>query len=120
MMRIILKGVPPSLNRFAGRENTWEYRKAKSVWTSAAYFAARACKDRPVKPWEKAEVNVMYYFPDNRDRDPDNYSGKLFMDGLTLAKVIVDDSMRHITLTIGGDVDRRKPRTVITIKEEKQ
>ena len=31
-MRIILRGVPPSLNAFAGRENTWEYRKAKKEW----------------------------------------------------------------------------------------
>jgi|GEM_PF-6866166 len=31
-MRIILRGVPPSLNAFAGRENTWEYRKAKMTF----------------------------------------------------------------------------------------
>lgn len=29
-MKIVLKGVPPSLNQFAGRKNTWEYRAAKS------------------------------------------------------------------------------------------
>ena len=43
-MRIILRGVPPSLNAFAGRENTWEYRKAKKEWTEAVQWM---CKTIP-------------------------------------------------------------------------
>lgn len=32
-MKIILKGVPPSMNKFAGRKNEWAYRKEKKKWT---------------------------------------------------------------------------------------
>ena len=40
------------------------------------------------------------------------------MSELTKAGVIVDDSFKHITLALGGDVDQRQPRTVITVTEE--
>lgn len=117
-MRIVLKGVPPSLNKFAGRENSWEYRKTKSYWTQLVWATCRASKERPSEPLARADVEIMYYFPTRTRHDADNYCGKFLLDGLTKAKVIVDDSMDHIRLHIGGDVDRKEPRTVITIKEE--
>ena len=117
MILITLRGVPPSLNRFAGRENTNEYRSAKKQWTDAVIWTVRGCRDKPEKPYRMAAVEILYYFPDNRRRDPDNYSGKLLLDGLTKAGVIVDDSFQHITLAVGGDVDRREPRTVIVVRE---
>ena len=120
MIRIVLKGVPPSLNQFAGRENTWEYRKAKAYWTQLVWVTCRASKERPAEPPKMADVEIMYYFPTRTRHDADNYCGKFLLDGLTKAKVIVDDSMDHIRLHIGGDVDRKAPRTVITIKEEQK
>ena len=117
MIRITLKGVPPSLNRFAGRENMNEYRNAKKQWTDAVIWTVKARKDRPSTPYRQAHVELMYYFPDNRRRDPDNYSGKLLMDGLTKAGVIADDSFACVALSIGGDCDRANPRTVITVRE---
>ena len=116
-IRITLKGVPPSLNRFAGRENTNEYRSAKKQWTDAVIWMVKASKDKPEHPYRQAHVELMYYFPDNRRRDPDNYSGKLIMDGLTRAGVIADDSFQCIALSIGGDYDKQNPRTVITVRE---
>lgn len=117
MMRITIKGVPPSLNQFAGRENTWDYRNAKARWTHAVWATALSCKERPKEPYQFADVEVMYYFPDRRRHDPDNYSGKFLWDGLTKARVIADDSFDHIRLHIAGDVDKREPRTVITVRE---
>ena len=117
MMRITLKGCPPSLNKFAGRENTWQYREEKTAWTNAVIFTARACKDRPARPYGMADVVIMYYFPKRNRHDPDNYCGKFLLDGLTKAGVIVDDDMDHIRLHIGGNYDRKNPRTVITITE---
>lgn len=117
-MTITLRGVPPSLNRFAGRKNEYEYRTEKDRWTRAVYYTARACKDRPAEPYQWAEVSIKYYFPDRRRRDPDNYCGKMLMDGLTKAGIIQDDDMAHISLTISGAVDRKEPRTEITVKEE--
>ena len=115
-VRITIPGVPPSLNQFAGRENTNEYRKAKVDWTDRVVWMVK--RVRPEKPFDRARVEILYYFPDNRRRDPDNYCGKLMLDGLTKAGVIVDDSFQHITLAVGGAVDRRQPRTVITVTEE--
>ena len=95
-MRIILRGVPPSLNAFAGRENTWEYRKAKKEWTEAVQWMCKTIPHGP--PPDKAMVRIDYYFPDRRRHDADNYCGKLLLDGLTKADVIADDDFAHISL----------------------
>ena len=118
MMRIVVKGVPPSLNRFAGRENSNEYRHEKKVWTDAVCWYAKASKDRPSKPYRQAHVEIMYYFPTRTRHDPDNYAGKFILDGLTRAGVIADDSFQCITLSLGGGHDKDNPRTVITVMEE--
>ena len=113
-MKIVLKGCPPSLNRFAGRENSWEYRKEKARWTQAVRIMC--LQDRPREPFPFAEVEIMYYFPTRARHDADNYSGKFLLDGLTKAGVIIDDDMRHIRLTVAGGYDRENPRTEITIE----
>lgn len=66
-MKIVLKGVPPSLNQFAGRKNTWEYRAAKKQWSDAVYIACMA--QRPYETLEKAMVRIDYYFPDRPSHD---------------------------------------------------
>lgn len=114
-MTVIVKGVPPSLNAFAGRNNVWDYRKTKQKWTWVVKTACMANKARPSKPWEKAYVEVVYFFPDGRRRDPDNYAPKAILDGLVRAGVIKDDCFRCITLTISGEVDKGNPRTEILI-----
>ena len=114
-MTITLKGTPPSLNRFAGRQNAWEYRSAKDTWTAAVYYAVRGCKQRPAKPYQRASVEITYYFPTRGRRDPDNYSGKFLLDGLTRAGVIADDDFRHIRLTVAGECDKERPRTVVRV-----
>ena len=117
-MRIVLNGIPPSLNEFLGR-NEWNYRSEKSKWTKIAWLKARASKERPAQPYEKADVIVTYYFADKRRHDADNYCGKLFMDGLTKAGVIKDDDFAHITTRFVGKVDKTYPRTEIEIIERK-
>ena len=115
---ITIPGVPPSLNRFLGRAGCWDYRTAKNQWTDAVMWAIRANDWKPKKPWEHAHVTITYFFPDNRKRDADNYAGKLLLDGLTSGGLIVDDDLQHITTTIAGDIDRKNPHTVITVREE--
>lgn len=116
-IRVTLRGVPPSLNRFAGRLNSWDYRNEKTMWTQAVEYAVRTSRSRPAHPFERAEVEIMYYFPTAARHDPDNYAGKFLLDGLTKSGVIADDSFAHITLSVGGAVDRKEPRTVITVRE---
>ena len=117
MMRITLKGCPPSLNQFAGRENSWEYRKAKAYWTQLVWATCRASKERPAEPYKLADVEIMYYFPTRSRHDADNYAGKFLLDGLTKAGVIVDDDFRHITLTLEGAVDPKRPRVEIEVRD---
>jgi Holliday junction resolvase RusA-like endonuclease len=114
-MKVVVPGVPPSLNRMAGRNNVWEYRRAKAQWTLWVQRACMACKERPKEPWKNAVVELCYYFPDHRRRDADNYAGKFLLDGLTKAGVIVDDDLKHITTIIIGRHDKKDPRTEITV-----
>lgn len=114
-MKITLKGVPPSLNRFNGRQNTWEYRKLKESWTNAAAWAARAVGAGKAPPPEKALVIITYHFRDSRRRDPDNYSGKFLLDGLTRAGAIKDDDFGHIDLMQKQGQPSRTPYTEVEI-----
>ena len=116
-MKIVLKGIPPSLNTTAGRANVWQYRKDKATWTEAVYYACKSNKNRPARPFERAEVTITYYFADRRRHDADNYAGKYLLDGLTKAKVIVDDDLRHIATRIVGEYDKANPRTEIVVEE---
>lgn len=116
-MKIVLKGTPPSLNKFMGRENEWEYRREKTTWTLAVLCAAKGARGRPKEPFEKAEVRIDYFFKTQNRRDADNYCGKFLLDGLTKARIIVDDDFEHISLEVRGHVDKKNPRTEITVKE---
>lgn len=93
--RYTIPDIPPSNNRFIGRENRWEYHQIKKQW---ARLIMACCQPKPPKPLEHAVVLLEYHFPDNRRRDPDNYSGKMILDGLTAAGIIKDDSFQCIDL----------------------
>lgn len=117
-MKITINEIPPSLNKFQGRESAWEYRNQKRHWTDTVCLLAKCMSNKTGERFEKANVRLSYYFQDNRRRDPDNYCGKLILDGLTKAGVIKDDDFDHITLTIEkGGVDKDNPRTEIEITE---
>ena len=106
--------VPSSLNKFAGRQNVWEYRSLKQHWAELVIWH---CLPRPEKPIERAIVTLTYHFADKRRRDPDNYAGKMILDGLVQAGILRDDSFGHIELRLRqGEPDRRNQRTVIEIE----
>jgi Holliday junction resolvase RusA-like endonuclease len=107
--------IPPSLNRFAGRKNEWEYRELKQEWKDMVYLL---CRPLPQSPIPRATVTLTYYFGSRGRRDPDNYSGKMILDGLTAAGIIQDDSFQHIDLRVQGRYDKANPRTEITVEEE--
>ena len=116
-VRLILPGVPPSLNKFAGRENSWAYRKEKKQWTETVMWIANQQR-RTETPPDFAEVEIVYYFPTRGRHDPDNYAGKFLLDGLTKARLIKDDDFKHIALTVrGGYAGKHKPRTEIFVTE---
>ena len=116
-MKITINAIPPSNNEFMGNSKNFNiYRKQKEMWH---LLIKQAIKNKPEKPYEKAEVIITYYFKDNRRRDADNYSGKMLLDPLTREGIIVDDDFEHIILTVRkGGVDKENPRTEIEIKEK--
>lgn len=107
--------IPPSNNEFIGRTNIGEYQSTKKEWADTIGWL---CRPRPIKPIPYARVTLRYYFPDWQRRDPDNYSGKFILDGLTKMGIIYDDSFFHTKLFLEcGGIDPKKPRTEIIIEE---
>lgn len=111
-MKITIPEIPPSLNKYAGRANAWDYRAEKQRWLQLFLAYCPKCK-----PMDRAIVTITYYFPTRHRHDPDNYNGKMLMDGLTDRGVIADDSFDHVELRLRGEYDRQNPRTEITIEE---
>lgn len=102
--RYTIPDIPPSNNKFLGRENRWEYQKIKKHW---AALVEAYCRPKPPEPLRRAVVTLLYHFKDNRRRDPDNYSGKFILDGLTKAGIIADDSFSVIDLQLKAICDKR-------------
>ena len=114
MPRYTIPLVPSSLNKFAGRQNVWEYRSLKQHWSELVLWH---CLPKPEQPIERAIVTLTYHFADKRRRDPDNYAGKMILDGLVQAGILRDDSFGHIELRLKqGEPDRRNQKTVIDIE----
>lgn len=105
--------LPPSNNRFIGRTNFREYQRVKRHWEDMIFLF---CRPAPEKPLENVTVKLTYFFPDRKRRDPDNYSGKMLLDGLTKAGIIADDCFSNITLELCGEYDKANPRTEIEIE----
>ena len=114
-MTYIVPGIPPSNNDYIGRTNRWEYQKVKKQWRD---LIQACCAPRPVSPIKHAKVTLTYYFKDRRRRDPDNYSGKMILDGLTAAGIIEDDSFANIELVLRCRLDRTNPHVEIEITPE--
>ena len=93
----------------------FEYQQQKRTFADAIYYKTRASVAK--QPFIKAAVVIDYYFKDNRRRDADNYSGKIVHDALVRAGVIADDSYSNIVSMPFFWVDKKNPRTVITVVE---
>lgn len=111
--KYIIKAIPPSNNQFIGRNECWKYQEVKKQWADLINIA---CIPKPLQPYKKAVVTLTYYFKDKRRRDPDNYSGKMILDGLVRAGILQDDSFNSIDLLLRGNYDKDNPRTEIEIK----
>ena len=116
-IKIVINDIPPSNNKYMGNSNSFHiYKDKKKEWE---WLVKAAIKKRPKKPFRKSKVKIEYYFKDRRRRDPDNYSGKFLLDGLTKAGILEDDSFSNIELVLKGNYDKSNPRTEITVKEVK-
>lgn len=114
MITYIIPEIPPSNNRFKGRQNHWEYRTVKKEWEQKVWAY---CNPKPKAPIPKATVTITYYFDSRRRHDPDNYNGVMILDGLVKSNILKDDCFDCIDLFLKGGYDKANPRTEIVIKE---
>lgn len=112
--KYVIEDIPPSNNKFKGRQNHWEYRDLKKQWERIVLYR---CRPKPKTPLENVNVKITYYFPTKTRHDPDNYSGVFLLDGLVKAGILKDDSFGCITLHLEGKHDKKNPRTEIEIEE---
>lgn len=112
-MRYVIPEIPPSNNKYIGRENRWEYQAEKKRW---AQLVALFCLPRPREPIKHAAVKLVYHFSDNRRRDPDNYSGKMLLDGLVRAGIIADDSFTCIDLQLAAVYDKGRFTEIFVVE----
>jgi len=113
MYHYTIPEIPPSNNKFIGRDNRWGYQEIKKQW---ANLVAAYCRPKPPEPLPRATVTLFYHFKDKRRLDPDNYSGKFILDGLTQAGIIADDIFNFIDLKLKAACDKRG-KTEIFIEE---
>ena len=111
-MKIVLPLIPPTINKYIGRTNIWEYQKDKKV----IHKAMRLLTIGNNPKIDKCNITITYYFKDKRRHDPSNYD-KMILDGLVEAEIITDDSYEVIErfTTVGG-YDKENPRTEIEIE----
>jgi Holliday junction resolvase RusA-like endonuclease len=112
-MKYTIPRTPPSLNKYAGRENVWDYREQKALWKQLCNVY---CRPRPKEPPRFALVILTFYFKDKRRRDADNYQ-KMILDGLVGAGIIQDDDFEHCMVLCKGGYDKGNERTEIEIRE---
>lgn len=113
-MKIVINDIPPSNNKFIGRNVRWQYQEEKNRWH---WLVKSAIQCKPAKPFKNASVEITYFFKNNIRRDPDNYSGKMLLDPLVREGILKDDSFNNIELILKSYVDKAKPRTEIEITE---
>ena len=109
---IIVDDIPPSNNKFIGRENRWNYQKYKKEWAALVNFCVCSIPNEPI---EKAKIHIHYTFPTRTRRDPDNYSGKMILDPLVSMGIIKDDSFNNIELILSAEYEKGIKKTTITI-----
>jgi crossover junction endodeoxyribonuclease RusA len=133
MIRLYIKDIPSSNNATQGKggvKRALAYNEEKKVWSG--YFQilrsqmSKELKGLPL-PYSQATVIMIYHFPNGQRRDPDNYSGKMILDGLKDAGFIVDDAFRNVDIfpdsTFGNDKGAHlieRPMTEIWILQGKR
>lgn len=112
-MKLIIKTIPPTINKYIGRSNIWEYQKDKKAISEAIRLQTIGINPK----YKQCKIKVTYYFKDKRRHDPGNYD-KMLLDGLVEANIIEDDNYGVIKeyTTIGG-YDKENPRVEIDIEK---
>ena len=111
---ICVPSLPPSLNVWSRKHWRVRHRLVEEMTNNLRLLALA----KKIPRIEKAEVKMVYYFRDNRRRDPDNYAPKFLLDGLRKSGIIAEDNSRVLRLPQPVfEVDGKDPRTEVWITE---
>lgn len=111
-IKLVLPFIPPTINKYIGRSNIWEYQADKKKVHNAIKLTTIGKNYN----YDKCKMTITYYFKDRRRHDPSNYD-KFILDGLVEAKIITDDNYSVITeFTTKGSYDKENPRTEVVIE----
>jgi len=113
---IIVNDIPPSNNKFIGRNNRHGYKDYKEEWK---LLMRSGMKNIPKKPIARAKVQIHYTFPTKTRRDPDNFSGKIILDPLVQYGIIEDDNFNCINLVLTAEYEKGVKQTKVTVTEIK-
>ena len=116
MNKIVIQGILPDLNKVINlTKKHWAiYYREKKQWTHlCAYFAKSSLlriDEFPIK------IRIVWHIKNNR-KDFDNivFAKKYILDGLVLAKIIPDDTLRYVRgfEDILGSTNNRNPYTEV-------
>jgi len=105
--------IPPSLNVYL----RWHYSTRRQYLSRLIDYMTLLAWGFKLPMTPAAMVQIIYYFPDGRRRDKDNYGGKQILDALRYARLIADDNRQVLTLPEPVfEVDKERPRVEIFIK----
>lgn len=114
-MKIILKFTPPSINKYIGRDNKYQYQRDKKEIHKLVKLSTIGINPK----YKKCKMKITYYFNNKIRHDPSNFD-KMLLDGLVEANIIEDDNYNVIQeFTTMGKYDKNNPRTEIEIEEIK-
>lgn len=125
-LRLELPCLPPSeysANRSRGADWERQYRishgKRGAVDEIMALVREQSWEGPPL---ERAHINVTFYLPDRRRRDPESLIArcKPWLDGLVAAGVISDDSLDVIGWpSYAHEYRKGEPGTILEIKDRR-
>lgn len=109
----MINTLPPTINKYIGRSNIWQYQEDKKAYHKAVVMSTIGINPK----YDKCKIKVTYYFKDKRRHDPSNYD-KMLLDGLVEANIIKDDNYDVIEeFTTIGKYDKDNPRVEVEINE---
>lgn len=100
------------------RDRHWIYRKRHT--DAVAWQVRDAIGRKPPTPMDPAVVKITRFAPRHFDRDNLYASCKAVIDALKTNGIIVDDSAKHIDLTVTQEKCKRKDARVEVIVEIKK
>ena len=128
-IKIHIESIPSSNNKYQGQGSKSkaikDYQQEKKLWSQYIWIMRSKQKQRGELdgwqlPLKEATVVMLYHFKGKGRRDPDNYSGKMILDGLRDWGYISDDSFKEIDILPLADFGHKQNSVDIYIIEGKQ